>query len=527
MVAATDDPLLGQTLGGRYVIEALIGEGGLGRVYRARHVKISRRYAVKVPFGDVSGDDRLRLRFAREAEAASRLDHPNLVGVLDVGETEAGLLYLVMDFVDGVSLGEMIDDGPMAASVAANLVGQIAAGLIQAHERGLIHRDLKPENVLVVAGDDGPVVRIVDFGIAILGADEHSRVTTQGVVLGTPQYMAPEQASADPLDARTDLFALGVILYELLAGVIPFDGAGIEIARQHLVLTPPAIAERVPGLVVDPVLESLAFWLMAKKPADRPASAAVVVEVLRQLARAPEAPTSAPWSAAVEATPTVREVGTARLHPGSRGRRVAAIATVVVVVIALGVIAGRSRSTASDAARLARAAPDAGDAAPAIDHALDDGAAPPPSTTAAASAVDAGTDLRASSGAAIPPPGPTSARAGDHRAGEPTGPGRVAVRAPVRDDHRALTATSGRDAGVTPGAAPVEPVVDAADLRRLYAAVGERLNRAFDAADPRAASLRVRYGQLGFLQALRDPAEAIKVQGELRAIDRQLSSPAP
>ena len=225
LVVADADPLLGQILGGRYVIEALIGEGGLGRVYRARHVQITRRYAVKVPFGDVAGDDRLRRRFAQEAEAAGRLEHPNLVHVLDVGETDAGLLYLIMDFVDGQSLARSIARGPMAPAAVARLIGQIAAGLGHAHDRGLVHRDLKPDNVLIVASDHGPVARIVDFGIAIFRDDDASRVTTQGIVMGTPHYMAPEQATGGKLDARTDLFALGVILYELLAGVLPFEGA--------------------------------------------------------------------------------------------------------------------------------------------------------------------------------------------------------------------------------------------------------------------------------------------------------------
>jgi serine/threonine-protein kinase len=290
--SADVDPLVGTVLAERYQIESVIGEGGIGRVYRARHVRMSRRYAIKVPFGELAYDQKVRARFLQEAEATSRLQHPNVIGVVDVGETEAGLLYMAMDLAEGVSLAEVIQDGPMTPLRTLRIVEQIADGLGHAHERGLVHRDLKPENIILEPdGIGGDRARIVDFGIAILrDADGNSgRLTTEGIVLGTPHYMSPEQACNLEIDHRTDLFALGLILYEMLAGVLPFDGSPVEVARKNLGADPPRITARVPGLVVDRHLQALAFWLMEKKPEARPQRAAEVVEVLRLIETDPHA----------------------------------------------------------------------------------------------------------------------------------------------------------------------------------------------------------------------------------------------
>ena len=285
------DPLVGTVLAERYQIESVIGEGGIGRVYRARHVRMSRRYAIKVPFGELAYDTKVRARFLQEAEATSRLQHPNVIGVVDVGETAAGLLYMAMDLAEGTSLAEVIhQQGPLAPSRVLRIAEQMAEGLGHAHERGLVHRDLKPENVILEReGTPDERVRIVDFGIAILrDADGNSgRLTTEGIVLGTPHYMSPEQACNLEIDNRTDLFALGLIIYEMLAGVLPFDGTPVEVARKNLGAQPPRITQRVAGLVPDPHLQALAFWLMEKRPEARPQRAVEVVEVLRLIARDP------------------------------------------------------------------------------------------------------------------------------------------------------------------------------------------------------------------------------------------------
>jgi eukaryotic-like serine/threonine-protein kinase len=283
------DPLIGTVLGDRYRVERLIGEGGLGRVYLAKHLRLSRRYAVKVPRGAKLADETARARFALEADAASRLDHPNVASAIDAGETAGGLLYLVMDFAEGESLRRrLVRAGRLPAGEALGIARQIALGLDHAHTRGLIHRDLKPDHVVL---DAGGRARVVDFGIAILAElGESGRYTTKGIVLGTPEYMAPEQACGEPLDARCDLFALGIVLYEMIGGCLPFDGDSVAIATRLVNDEIPDLSVRVPGLVVDPTIAQLCRWLTAKRPSDRPQRATDVVLVIDQILAALDAP---------------------------------------------------------------------------------------------------------------------------------------------------------------------------------------------------------------------------------------------
>ncbi|MEO6776320.1 MAG: serine/threonine-protein kinase [Kofleriaceae bacterium] len=280
------DRLIGEVLANRYQIEARLGEGAMGSVYRAKHVKVGRPFAVKVLHPRLLEDEKTLQRFEREAELAGRLHHPNVIGVVDVGETSDGLRYMVMDFAEGHDLATLLSEAPMPPARIHTLTRQILEGLYHAHEAGLIHRDLKPENVIVEKDSHGEEVpRIVDFGIAILregGApsDGTGRLTTNGLVLGTPHYMAPEQAVNDPIDHRIDLFALGIMIYELLCGKLPFDGHGAEVARANLMLDPPPIAERVPYLEVDPLLEAFARRLMEKRRDARPPTAKAARELL-------------------------------------------------------------------------------------------------------------------------------------------------------------------------------------------------------------------------------------------------------
>ncbi len=287
-----DGKLVGQVLGGRYLIEKRLGEGAMGAVYRAKHVKMGRPFAVKVLHPHLLVDDKITQRFEREAELAGRLRHENVIGVVDVGETNDGLRYMVMDFAEGPDLATLMPEiAPMPPERVIHIVRQMLEGLFHAHERGLIHRDFKPENVIIERNSHGAEVpRIVDFGIAILregggSTDGPGRLTTNGLVLGTPHYMAPEQAVADPIDHRIDLFALGIMIYEMVSGKLPFDGTGAEVARANLLLDPPPIAERVPNLAVDPLLEAFARRLMAKKRTDRPETANVARELLDLIAR--------------------------------------------------------------------------------------------------------------------------------------------------------------------------------------------------------------------------------------------------
>jgi len=285
------DKLLGVVLANRYQIEVRLGEGAMGAVYRAKHVKVGRPFAVKILHKKLLEDKKVAQRFEREAELAGRLRHPNVVGVVDVGETPDGLRYMVMDFAEGDDLATMLNEAPMRPERVLHLTRQMLEGLYHAHEAGLIHRDFKPENVIIEKDDHGAEIpRIVDFGIAILrdggdSAGANGRLTTNGLVLGTPHYMAPEQAVADPIDHRIDLFALGIVVYEMLSGKLPFDGTGAEVARANLLLDPPLISQRVPYLEVDPLLEAFARRMMAKKRDLRPATAKAAREILDLIER--------------------------------------------------------------------------------------------------------------------------------------------------------------------------------------------------------------------------------------------------
>ncbi len=331
----------------------------MGRVYQARHQRVSRRFAIKVLFGDHATDEKMRERFAREAEAASRLEHANVISVVNFGETGQGLLYLVMDFVEGRELYDVIDDeAPMPRERVIDLVMQLCRGLAYAHGQGLVHRDFKSENVIVTERDGREVPRIVNFGIAILTEADDERLTTEGLVLGTPAYMAPEQATGGAIDHRTDLFSLGVLMYELLAGVMPFEGSPLQVARANMTLDPPPIADRVPGLAVAPELEAICRKLMAKRPDDRYQSATEVLDALAALDEAApevsplgqtarEAPAASPPAAQAPAT-TGEAVAASR--PSRRWLWLAALAllgaAVAVVLLTRGG-SGRSSTAAT------------------------------------------------------------------------------------------------------------------------------------------------------------------------------------
>jgi len=289
--AQPHDSLIGTILADRYQIEERIGAGAMGAVYKARHIKVGRPFAVKLLHAKLLDDVKVALRFEREAELAGRLRHVNVIGVIDVGETPDGIRYMVMDFAEGEDLAGLLAEAPMPPDRIINLVRQMLEGLWHAHEHGLIHRDFKPENVIVEQDQNGvEVPRIIDFGIAILhddgmSVDADGRLTTNGLVLGTPHYMAPEQAVSDPLDHRVDLFALGLVIYEMLCGKLPFDGSGAEVARANLMLDPPKISVRVPHLEVDPLLEAFSRLLMSKRRDHRPSNARTARELLDLIER--------------------------------------------------------------------------------------------------------------------------------------------------------------------------------------------------------------------------------------------------
>jgi serine/threonine-protein kinase len=288
---SADDPFIGQVVLDRYVVEALLGVGAMGAVYRGRHQKLDKTVAIKVLHPHFSDEPEMLARFRREARVAAKLQpHPNVIGVLDYG-VAAGRQVMVLEFAKGPSLSEMIAIAPARRRII-QVVGQILRGLDHAHAAGLIHRDLKPDNIVVEIANDGTELpRIVDFGIAILRSpdnpEEAQRLTASGMMMGTPMYMAPEQAQCEPYDHRVDLFALGVIVYEMLAGDPPFDGSAMEIAVANISKDPPPIATRAPGRAVDPALELYARKLMKRKADDRFASAAEALEMLATVDRDP------------------------------------------------------------------------------------------------------------------------------------------------------------------------------------------------------------------------------------------------
>jgi eukaryotic-like serine/threonine-protein kinase len=282
------DPVVGTTINGLYEVEACVGEGAMGRVYRAHHLRLrQRQVALKILLGDLAASVTMRLRFSQEAQAASVLSHPNVVPVLDFGKTPRGLLYLAMEFVEGRSLARVIaKEGPLDAGRVIRLVRQLCLGLGHAHSHGLVHRDFKPDNVIVVSDTDGEIPRIADFGLAIFaGPDEETaRLTCAGTVVGTPMYTAPEQAMDRDIDHRTDLFALGVSMFEMLAGRPPFaDASPVEVLHHNLAAQRPRIGQRAPGVIVPPGLEQIVLRLMSADRNERYPTAHAVVEALDAL----------------------------------------------------------------------------------------------------------------------------------------------------------------------------------------------------------------------------------------------------
>ena len=226
--AAND--LVGSVIAERYHIIKKLGEGGMGQVYLAEHVKMGRKSAVKVMNpGMVQNVDAIS-RFNREAQNASRINHPNVAGIYDFGETPDGLVYLAMEFVEGKPLTEIIrEHGALPPMRASEIARQTAEGLGIAHDMGIVHRDLKPDNIMVAKGRGGAdLVKVVDFGIAKAAASEEQKVTKTGMVVGTPEYMSPEQLSGDPLDARSDIYALALVTFNMLTGKLPFPGETMQ-----------------------------------------------------------------------------------------------------------------------------------------------------------------------------------------------------------------------------------------------------------------------------------------------------------
>lgn len=273
------DEWIGRIVAGKYRVEELVGEGGMGQVFRATQLSLDKAIVLKVLRRSLLSDARTVARFQREAKAASRLNHPNAIGIIDFGQDSDDSLYIAMEYVPGKDLHQILtEDGPIPERRLIKIAAQVLGALTDAHAVGVIHRDLKPENIMVEQRrDQTDFVKVLDFGIAKLqetSGSEGQALTRAGFVCGTPEYMSPEQASGSEIDARSDLYSVGVILYQCLTGVLPFDAESpVALASMHLTTEPVPPREKNPKIHCSDGLEKLILRAMAKDPADRPQSA--------------------------------------------------------------------------------------------------------------------------------------------------------------------------------------------------------------------------------------------------------------
>ncbi len=360
-LSGEQDSMIGQTLDGRYRIESRLGEGGLGCVYRAQHLKLDRAVAVKVLRADLRAVEALHQRFEREVRTLSSLAHPNIVTITDYGEV-SGLPYLVMELAEGTELGALIGARLSGERVLA-IIRQILSSLAYAHARDVVHRDLKPANVIVRQLPDGRDHTVVlDFGLAKFVGDGAMAagevdLTRSGLIVGTPAYLAPEMlgSGSRKADVRSDLYAVGLVLFELLAGRRPFlaeDPA--EMLRAHLVTPPPTLAEALPGAFFHPALEAVVARALAKTPAERFGSAREMIDALDALPAAPMRRAGAAPRAGDEPTMRAPSQDIAKTSVERRprpARRSASLLWAVPVLAAVGFViwAVRPPSAAPDA----------------------------------------------------------------------------------------------------------------------------------------------------------------------------------
>lgn len=269
--------LLGSVVADRYHILKKLGEGGMGTVYLAEHVKMGRKSALKVMNPGMNTDPDAIARFNREASNASRLSHPNICGIYDFGETPDGLIYLAMEFIEGKALTDLIEkDGALPPARAASIVHQTADALQVAHDAGIVHRDLKPDNIMVAKNrDNTDLVKVVDFGIAKASSSDAQKVTKTGLVVGTPEYMSPEQLAGDKLDGRSDIYSLGLVAFNCLTGKLPFPSESAQEAMiMRLTDRPRMLSEMRPDLQWPDALQAVIDKALARDANERYQSAA-------------------------------------------------------------------------------------------------------------------------------------------------------------------------------------------------------------------------------------------------------------
>jgi serine/threonine protein kinase len=346
--------LVGRTIAERYRVDSLLGVGGMGAVFRAHHLGLKRDVAIKVLHPDLSRDSEISARFDREAHSSSRLDHPNCLQVTDYGSTEDGMKFMVMQVLEGGELSALLGR-PMPPARAVELCVQILRGLEHAHKKGVVHRDIKPENVFITRDHEGEeILKLVDFGIAkivdgpVEGTERHK--TRAGLVFGTPAYMSPEQAAGVEADERADIYSVGIILYQMLAGRLPFDHRDpVSLVRMQVSQDPPPLPPNVP-----PVLAAAVEKMLAKSRDDRFQSAGDAADTLEQIVPMLESgvidKVELPQIIAAATGPILTDMQT-HLHKVARSRRGAALGGGLVVLLLAWIAWPSSKNDDDDAPR--------------------------------------------------------------------------------------------------------------------------------------------------------------------------------
>lgn len=351
--------LSGTTLSERYQLVKRVGEGAMGSVYQAKHTFMHKDVAVKMLHPQLLDNPEVVERFQREAQAAAHIDHPNVCTATDFGKFGENSFFLVMEWLDGKALDEILAERDLDIPSALHIAKQIALALEKAHELGIVHRDLKPANIMIVARENDPLfVKVTDFGVARvrLGVDA-TKLTQAGMTYGTPSYMAPEQAAGEEIDHRADIYALGIVLFEMVTGRVPFTGGSVaQILAAH-VTEPPPLPSKVSHQAIPPELEQLILSCLSKTPENRPASARSLAEALikidtpRETSITPGPPSNQQETVALSSTSKAPELQKALRDPRILGVVGALAVAAVFVFVSIGSLTGKVLSDQVDSIR--------------------------------------------------------------------------------------------------------------------------------------------------------------------------------